>query len=386
MSELKEIVQNISTSSKDTKNNTTTEQRCISAIKITTIKGAWKLIDKGVILVPEEVNGVIKSVPYTQCNKNHLPGDKLCHIHNTQKKDINRNNPVIFKDILPDDNDDNNDTISRKKNYRATGNEEYFKKINRKGVPEKKNNTSTLYDFKDIENPILICIKESPEILQELLLSAIKLLQDNNIKITNNILNKNNKKTEEKKSKSHNNSLLNTINALNDLNDLNNSPKNEDKNISTKNPSLLNNILLSTDNKIEEDIEEEDIEEDDIEEEDIEEEDIDEEETECIEIYTNERVLLALDINTNIVYKPEDDDNYVELGKLTKINEKYSTIEHDYQNWTIFKDIKCPETDNNLKLCALTNKVFNTDLAEPIGKVTKKKDLSYKITIFKKKK
>ena len=386
MAELKEIVKNISNSSNNIKNNKKTEERCIAAIKITTIKGAWKLIDKGVVLVSEEINGVIKSIPFTQCNKNHLPGDNLCHIHNTQKKDINRINPVIFKDILPDNNVD---TLSKKKNYIATGNEEYFKKINKKCVPEKKNSTSTSYDFKDNENPILMCINESPEILQELLFSAIKILQNNNIKITNNTLNKNNKKIDEKKLKSHNNSLLNTINALNELN---NSSKNEETSISKKNPILLNETLLSNDNKVKKeldindsDIEEESINDSDIEESNIEDEDEDEE-TECIEIYTKERVLLALDVNTNIVYKPEDDENYIELGKLTKIDEKYSTIEHDYQYWTIIKDIECPETGSDLKLCSLTNKVFNNDLVENIGKVTKNKNSSYKITIFKKKK
>ena len=47
------------------------------------------------------------------------------------------------------------------------------------------------------------------------------------------------------------------------------------------------------------------------------------------------------------------------------------------------KDIKCPETNTDLKLCVLSDKVFDSNLKH-VGKITKNNNNTFKI-IFKKK-
>ena len=105
-------------------------------------------------------------------------------------------------------------------------------------------------------------------------------------------------------------------------------------------------------------------------------------EIECIEIYTKKNKLLYLD-NKNNVIESENTSDGVVFGILTKIDEKYSTIIHDYQHFTVMKDIKCPETNTDLKLCVLSDKVFDSNLKH-VGKITKNNNNTFKI-IFKKK-
>ena len=87
--------------------------------------------------------------------------------------------------------------------------------------------------------------------------------------------------------------------------------------------------------------------------------------------------------NKNNVIESENTSDGVVFGILTKIDEKYSTIIHDYQHFTVMKDIKCPETNTDLKLCVLSDKVFDSDLKH-VGKITKNNNNTFKI-IFKKK-
>ena len=66
---------------------------------------------------------------------------------------------------------------------------------------------------------------------------------------------------------------------------------------------------------------------------------------------------------TNIIYRPDEDGGGEDIGFLTEIKKKYSTIYFEESNkyYTVMTDIKHP-SGNEYKRCSLTNKFFDKKL------------------------
>jgi hypothetical protein len=88
-----------------------------------------------------------------------------------------------------------------------------------------------------------------------------------------------------------------------------------------------------------------------------------EEQISCEEITTLKGETLFYDKNTNIVYRPDQDESGKDIGFLTEIIKKYSTIyfEENKKYYTVITDIK-DSTGTEYKRCTITDKFFNKKL------------------------
>ena len=351
------------------KNKTSDKNKCCAATRIVVKSDALeKAKSSSVYIITEEINGSYKYKTFTSCLRTATHGD-FCESHNRTK------HRMTIKEIkIVDENNNIKDTSL------VSGDEEYFANVKNK---IKKSTISFTFNNKD--DPIYK-ILNNPRLSNDLSLYAVELLKG--IKTEPNILIDTSKKEIHNKSNklSSNSNLLNTINELNksfEKSSLSDNDKNDDDVDDIDETSINNNITelevsddesivsnkksdVKIDVKIDENSEDDDS----------------DDEIECIEIYTKKNKLLYLD-NKNNVIESENTSDGVVFGILTKIDEKYSTIIHDYQHFTVMKDIKCPETNTDLKLCVLSDKVFDSNLKH-VGKITKNNNNTFKI-IFKKK-
>ena len=90
---------------------------------------------------------------------------------------------------------------------------------------------------------------------------------------------------------------------------------------------------------------------------------------------------LALDEKSKIVYDPESSD---EIGTLTVVNDKKAPIEYEENDCAVCIDIEV--CDDKYLHCVLTERVYNVETKDLIGKLSKKKDGTLKILKQKKKK
>jgi len=357
--------------------------RCEAATHIVVKYAALKRSKKNkVYIITEDINGESKQRTYQHCSRTATfkkDGYHFCESHNKSKT------PKIFKeDILPI-----NDSGISKSNIRSslvTGNEEYFDKAKKKIISS--------ITFKNDNDPVYLCLNNL-ELSSELKLYAISLLKRNGAKIESNILLENSEKNIDTNKLSLSSSLLNNINELKksfEKSSLSNNDKNDNTNDDNIDELSINNNITELDISDSDSINSNEIDDNtsidkntlinnDLEENENENENENQDETECIEIYTKKNKLLYLD-KTNSVFESEDGCDAVEIGRLTKIDEKYSTIIHEYQQFTVMKDIKCPETHTDLKLCVLSDKVFDTNLKH-IGRITKSNNNSFKIILKK---
>ena len=362
------------------KNKTSDKNKCCAATRIVVKSDALeKAKSSSVYIITEEINGSYKYKTFTSCLRTATHGD-FCESHNRTKHRM-----TIKENKIVDENNNIKETSL------VSGDEEYFANVKNK---IKKSTISFTFNNKD--DPIYK-ILNNPRLSNDLSVYAVELLKG--IKTEPNILMDTSKKEIHNKSNklSSNSNLLNTINELNksfeksSLSD--NDKDDEDDDVKDDNideSSINNNITelevsddesIVSNKKIDVKIDE-NSHDDENSNYTKESDDESDDEIECIEIYTKKNKLLYLD-NKNNVIESENMSDGVVFGILTKIDEKYSTIIHDYQHFTVMKDFKCPETNTDLKLCVLSDKVFDSNLKH-VGKITKNNNNTFK-TIFKKK-
>ena len=356
------------------KNKTSDKNKCCAATRIVVKSDALeKAKSSSVYIITEEINGSYKYKTFTSCLRTATHGD-FCESHNRTKHRM-----TIKENKIVDENNNIKDTSL------VSGDEEYFANVKNK---IKKSTISFTFNNKD--DPIYK-ILNNPRLSNDLSLYAVELLKG--IKTEPNILIDTSKKEIHNKSNklSSNSNLLNTINELNksfEKSSLSDNDKNEndddDVDVDDIDETSINNNITELEVSDDESIvsnKKPDVKIDVKIDENSEDDDSDDE-IECIEIFTKKNKLLYLD-NKNNVIESENMSDGVVFGILTKIDEKYSTIIHDYQHFTVMKDIKCPETNTDLKLCVLSDKVFDSNLKH-VGKITKNNNNTFKI-IFKKK-
>ena len=362
------------------KNKTSDKNKCCAATRIVVKSDALeKAKSSSVYIITEEINGSYKYKTFTSCLRTATHAN-FCESHNRTKHRM-----TIKENKIVDENNNIKDTSL------VSGDEEYFANVKNK---IKKSTISFTFNNKD--DPIYK-ILNNPRLSNDLSLYAVELLKS--IKTESTILMDTSKKEIHNKSNklSSNSNLLNTINELNksfeksSLSDNDKNDHDDDDDVDDIDETSINNNIteleVSDDESIVSnkkpdvkiDVKIDENSDDDEDDNDVNDSD---DEIECIEIYTKKNKLLYLD-NKNNVIESENMSDGVVFGILTKIDEKYSTIIHDYQHFTVMKDIKCPETNTDLKLCVLSDKVFDSNLKH-VGKITKNNNNTFKI-IFKKK-
>lgn len=317
---------------------------CIAAVKYNTIGSAFKSIKQNlkVYFVKEDKDGTIKTYAYSRCSKTKQDGKDLCHLHCK----TNTNSLKIFeKDVLPNGNDKNR--------YLATIEDDYFENMGKRGA--KKKNGENNFIFSVENDPIrLILIHKNPKLTDKLRSYASELLE-----VNTNIISKD--LTSKKSSKNKETSINDVINLI----------------TSTEKKLSNSDVIIESkedddDNKSEEINSDSDADSEDAD---------DDDEVSCTLIYTTKGKQLWLNIDNNIVYEPEGDDNGEEIGLLTKISKKHHTIIHEDEYYTVFKEIK-DNNDSLINCCVLTDILFDKDM-NVIGKRKKLKNKKYELKIDK---
>ena len=367
---------------------------CNGAVKYNTIGDAYKAItdSKIKVYIYETIkNGKVNEVAYARCSKKAEDNDCVCHLHRRMRSTNPKGIKYFDKDILPFvNNNDNNGVKIRLANI----NDSYFDNMGKRGA--KKKNKNTVIDFKSSNHPLLLAMQhKNPKILQDILIYArkqLKLSQDENDE--KEIVSK---KVDKKEKESTNLDLIKTINLLK-----------ESKNEELKKKEIEDVIEDEIKSDVIEDDEDE-IKSDIIEDDNIIIEGLDEnnnsledngdsdlEDVDVVKITTIKGRDVYLDENTNLIYDTQDgydsdksidsNESYTSkpLGKLTEINQKFSTVELNDKNYTVLSTL----INNSIKynLCVFTNKLFD-DKLNHVGNIKEKRN-SDEITfdIFKNKK
>ena len=418
----------------DKKSDKKTEiQLCNGAVKYNTIGDAYKAIidNKIKVYIYETIkNGKVNEIAYARCSKKAEDNDCVCHLHRRMRSTNPKGIKYFDKDILPYVNNNIND--SGVKIRLASINDSYFDNMGKRGA--KKKNKNTVIDFKNPNHPIILAYHhKNPKILQDILIYIRKLLKLNQEEDDKEIYPKKIDKKENKEST--NLDLINTIKLLkesnikqDDTSSIDNESKNDidfQKDDEDENDDASTNDLESNKSDILEDEEldseeyhdkEEEIiydkENNDLEkiseinddEEIIEnnsrksenDDDSEIEDVDVVKISTMKGRDVYLDENTNLIYDTQDgydsdisigsNESYTSkpLGKLTKINEKFATIELNNCFYTVLSTIV--NNDLHYSLCVFTNKLFDNKLNH-VGNIKEKRNSDEIIfDIFKNKK
>ena len=409
---------------------------CNGAVKYNTIGDAYKAItdSKIKVYIYETIkNGKVNEVAYARCSKKAEDNDCVCHLHRRMRSTNPKGIKYFDKDILPFvNNNDNNGVKIRLANI----NDSYFDNMGKRGA--KKKNKNTVIDFKSSNHPLLLAMQhKNPKILQDILIYArkqLKLSQDENDE--KEIVSK---KVDKKEKESTNLDLIKTINLLKEskneelkkkeiedvIEDEIKSDVDEDEIKSDVDEDeiksdvdeddedeIKSDIIEDDEDEIKSDViedDEDEIKSDIIEDDNIIIEGLDEnnnsledngdsdlEDVDVVKITTIKGRDVYLDENTNLIYDTQDgydsdksidsNESYTSkpLGKLTEINQKFSTVELNDKNYTVLSTL----INNSIKynLCVFTNKLFD-DKLNHVGNIKEKRN-SDEITfdIFKNKK
>ena len=372
----------------------TDKKLCKAAVPISTRGGAYRKLLKGDKIGLMNDNG--KTIAYCRCSKTTSDENNYCHLHERTIK-VNKSELKNFEeDILPKSKTD-------KLRWIPTIDDTYFENMGKRGT--KKKNIDNTFVFANKTDPVLlVLIHKDAKLSTQLSLCATQLLKFNSY-----ILPKNDEigieNSKEKISVDKNNSgnhIDNFVSMMESLNSsgLNKSLKSEEedseeedsddeenfdeKNLKSAKESIINK--LDTKNAEESDAEESNAEESDAEESAADESVVDAEEDEqvsCEEILTLKGETLLYNKISNIVYRLDEDGDGEEIGFLTEIKKKYSTIyfEENKTYYTVMTDLKHPN-GNEYKRCSLTNKFFDKKLTY-MGKLSQIEKNKYEF-IFQK--
>jgi hypothetical protein len=386
----------ISPNINDLKKNSNDKILCSAAVRYTTFRKAYKVIESGhnVYLIKEEKNGIIKTSAYSQCLKTCHNENEYCHIHCRMILNNPEDLKIFKKDILPTGNNDKTRAL-------ASVNDSFFENMGKRGA--KKKNYENNFCFPSENDPILLILNHKNAKLQTVLYDIAKqLLKSNHTDIHFKPL----KKQEEPIEKNMNNNLQNKISLVANLSNLKSN---------TENVKIMENTVIKEEDDFSIKEDEFDNEEDDYsvkdnqsdnEEDDLSikedhsdseedssvkdnesendryESDNDEDESDnentvqCIEIKTIDNISLYLDPDDNKIYQPsEEEEDGEEIGYLKEISKKYHQIKYNDKLYTVMKEFD-HVSKGKIYCCVLSNLLFDKK-SKKIGKRIKIKGNEY---------
>ena len=343
---------------------------------------AWEDIQKGnnVFMMYYYESGKMKEKLVSQCGGYGACEGKYCKNHLKTKNIIDIDRIETFFETHKEDiviHPKSKDEITFKKMINS---DPHF--VNMAVQGNTKKIKSTVYDFKNFEDPILLILNDrDPRLKDELRLFAIEKLQasnklvkkDNDEAIEKVEIQKgqdNNKLAEKlKKMTLENENQLSDdeFSELSDQEDEKNSnhhsdDQEEEDNQKEKNDNHHSDSELDSDNEI---IAEED----------------DDSAISAILIQTKKGKELYLDPNTQSVIEPEGENEGDIIGRLIETPKKYATIEKDNKFWTVISKIYCNDHKKDYLYDVLNYRLFD-DEYKCIGKVFKNKqgDFQFKFS------
>lgn len=363
----------------------TDKKLCKAAVPISTRGGAYRKLLKGDKIGLVNDNG--KTIAYCRCSKTTSDENNYCHLHERTIK-VNKAELKNFEeDILPKSKTD-------KSKWIATIDDSYFENMGKRGT--KKKNIDNTFVFSSKSDPVLlVLIHKDAKLSTQLSLCATQLLKFNSY-----ILPKNDEiETENLKEKipidknNSGNHIDNFVSMMESLSSasLDKSLKSEEEDSEEEDNSDdedsttgKKSIVDKSDSKAKDsdaDADAEDAEdESDAEDADA---DAEDEQVSCEEILTLKGETLLYNKVSNIIYRLDEDGDGEEMGFLTEIRKKYSTVyfEENKTYYTVMTDLKHPN-GSEYKRCSLTNKFFDKKLTY-MGKLSQIEKNKYEF-IFQK--
>ena len=314
---------------------------------------AWEDIQKGnnVFMMYFYETGKMKEKLVSQCGGYGANGGKYCKNHLKTKNVIDINKIDEFFEEHKEDtviHPKSKDEITFKK---MIGSDPHF--VNMAVQGNTKKIKSTLYDFKNFDDPVLLILNDrDPRLKDELRLFAIEKLQ-----ATNKLTKKENTESIEKIEiqKNQDNKLAEKLKKMT-------LEKEESQVYSDDEMSELSEHDLNDVKKVSETDSDCEI---------IAEED-DDSAVSAILIQTKKGKELYLDSKTLSVIEPEGDNEGDIIGCLVETPKKYSTIEKDNKYWTVISKIYCEEHKKDYLYDVLNYSLFSEEY-KLIGKVFKNK-------------
>lgn len=315
---------------------------------------AWEDIQKGnnVYMMYYFENGKMKEKLVSQCGgyganagnycKNHLKTKSVINIDKIDKFFENHKEDTVIYPNMKDE-------ITFKKMIHS---DPHF--VNMAVQGNTKKIKSTVYDFRNFDDPILLILNDrDPRLKDELRLFAIDKLHASN-KLIKKDNNENIEKIEVKKNQD-NNKLAEKLKKMT-LENQENHLYDSDDNTS----QLSDNEDQNKNDDIDYDYET------------IDEEEDDDSAISAISIETKKGKKLYLDPNTQSVIEPEGDNEGDIIGRLVETPKKYSNIEKDNKFWTVISKIYYEDHKKDYIYDVLNFRLFDNEY-KCIGSVFKNK-------------
>jgi hypothetical protein len=321
---------------------------------------AWEDIQKGnnVFMMYQLLNNRIKEKLVSQCGGYGANGGCFCKNHLKTKNIINVKEIETFFESHKEDSvihPTTKDEITFKK---MNNSDPHF--VNMAVQGNTKKIKSTMYDFKNFDDPILLILNDrDPRLKDELRLFSIEKLQSSNkfvkkesnetiekIEVQKNQDNKLAEKLKKMTLEKEESKLYISDDEMSELSD-------HDENISKEIEPKLE-LELDSDSEI---IDEED----------------DDSAISAILIKTKKGKELYLDPNTLSVIEPEGDNEGDIIGRFIETPKKYGTIEKDNKYWTVISKIYCEDNNEDYLYDVLNYRLFDDEF-KLIGNVYKNKE------------
>lgn len=342
---VQELVNNINThkTTENVVNIVHEKNMCKAAVRLNTYGSAYqyRLNNKDVYLVKEDVKGIYKTYAYIRCSKSSNEGCSFCHIHDRMNK-LNSSGVKVFdRDVIPQN-------LSDKTRWLANLKDEFFDNMRKK---KKKEETNSFVFSNEADPVLLILNNKKSKICSMLYTYATQLLKDIDVKEPLNEVKKQIKKEKNIKSQLNEENVKKIVQILPKIHE----DEIEDE-IEDITSIISEEVINSSDEVSEKDDEEPELEPDD-------------------EIFTNDGQNFY--IKNTTVYKADGVDGCAEVGELIEIVQKHHTIKYNEKYYSIF------HKDNHVRkgviyICIISNKVFNAKMKH-IGKAKKTGSNTYEL-------
>jgi hypothetical protein len=384
MSLLSEVQHNMKQNSKKVlggKNNVNDGNRCM-CVKVFQQKGtAYESFLNGnrVFIVDKTLKegGKKKSFAYGCCSFARVESDDYCSRHMKQDE----SNRFRFDQML--EMLESKDNSAREV---ASIKDQFFDGMGTRGAKKKKDE-GTYYDFGVIDHPVLRALRHSnKQMIPWLTACALEMLHTNNPVVTastSTYIISQNSGAAKALPKSSNDLNLSSMSSL--MSAPPHQDEEEEEEVKPKKGKSQPPVASKAKAKVVEPESEDDesdtgtvkVDSSDDEDEDEEDEEDDEEDdgkTKVVKITTDKGVDYALNPEDMEVYDIDSFDNEdgpTTVGVLMEMKKKYSKVEHECKYYSICKEMS--DDDRELVLCVLSDRVFDPESKECVGKLKKKK-------------
>ena len=328
------------------------------------------------------VNNGGKEHSFRQCSYSCIKDKNYCIRHAKQDKEKR----ILLSDLESRANDPENTSVRKvivdKNSEKKTIRDPFYENMGTRGA-RKRSKINTTYDFDNEDDIILQILHHSNKAFKKALYEYANQIIETKKKSSSSHTSYMIQQPSTENSTSVNSPSVNSLSSLMAISAAATTPSNDDEEEEEETPATAAAAAESSSSVLDEEEEEDDAEtasytSSSSSDEEEEEED-EKEELEVEEITTNKGVSYALDNKGNVYDMDtlEDEDGPTSVGTLVEMKKKYSKIEHNDKYYTICKEFT--DDDRSLLLCILSDKVFDLETKECVGKLKRAKNGDMKI-------